>query len=140
MQMHKKRILGLIEDLLLNALSSLKDEEFQRRVWFRNEGPEVSSYGSITIHLLDRCESLFEFPSCEKFLGKENYGDLKKLYELVMEHVCLTESRIIDTDLLQEDELLNNPNWHDIQTLAEKVYIELTELVKRMEHESENAG
>ena len=117
--------------MLINSLRILKDEEYQRRVWFRHEGPEVSTYIDTAAHLIGKCEIIFEDPSCVEYLGKEDYALLKKLYDLIIEHVDLTEDRIKDTDLLQENELLDNPNWHDIQTLANEVYIKLTDFMNR---------
>jgi hypothetical protein len=133
MQMQKKVIVGCIEDLIINALNTLEDEACQRRVWFRAEGAEVSSYIDITTHFLSRCESIFKDPQTRTILGEETYDQLKKLYDLILVHVDLTEDRI-DVDDLQEEELLNDPNWHDIQMLAGKVKLKLTDFLKREGH------
>lgn len=138
MRLPEEVILSRIKTMLINSIDSLKDEEFQRRVWFRNEGPEADSYGDACIFLIDECESIFKQPGCVDYLGTENYEHLKKLYDLVSDHFGLTQERIIDTDLLQEDELLNDPNWHDIQMLAGEVEEKLTEFVKRKEDEPKN--
>lgn len=133
MKDNEKMIIGYIKDLQMNALNTLKDEEFQRRVWFRLEGPEVSSYTSCTIHYISRCERLFENESCREFLGKENLSFLKKLYDLIRKHLNKSENKLGDADLLEEDEILNDPQWHDIQTLAGEVDVKLTELVRSKE-------
>ena len=130
MTMPEEIIWTFINDLLLNAISVLKNEEYQRRVWFKVEGPEVSTYLDTTVHLIDRCEAIFKYPVCSTYLGQDNYALLKKLYELVHEHLTLTERRI-NADLLEEDELFSDPKWHEIIALAGKVYLKLTDFVER---------
>lgn len=134
MQLFEKEILGRLDDLLRNSLRQLKDEEYQKKIWFGNDDELMGSYNDACIYFLDRCEYFFKTPVCKVFLGTENYVLLKKLYDLVEEHFGLTEDRI-DPDLIQEDELLNNPNWHDIQTLAEEVELKLKEFVTSKENE-----
>lgn len=128
--MQEIKITAYIKDLLINSLSILKDEDYQRRIWFREEGPEVSSYIDTVTHLLDRCKHILEYTNSSEKIGKENYDLLRKLSLLVREHVDLVEERK-DPDLLTEDELLNDPNWHDIQMLAEEVEEKLLEFLKR---------
>lgn len=135
--MPEKNIIAWIDYLLLNSIPLLKDEEYQRRVWFRHEGSEVDSYSETALHFIGGCETIFKYPSCLDFLGQENYQLLKKLYDLVIDHFDLIESRI-DPDLLKEDELLNDPDWHDIQSIAEEVHLKLTEFVQRKKYESES--
>lgn len=133
-----KELLGDVKDLILNSLLILKDEDYQKNIWFRTKGPEVGSYGDTTIYFLNSCEYIFKNPKCVLFLGKDNYDLLKKLYDLVLQHLHLTENRFEDTDLIQENDLLNDPKWHDIQSLANEVDRKLTEFVKRKEHEAKN--
>jgi len=128
--MSKPKILGFINSLILNATRILKDEEYQRRIWFKHEGPEVSSYTETNVYFLNTCEKIFQDTAAEEQLGEETYGMLKKLYQLVDEHFESVDERI-DSDLIQEDELLNDPHWHDIQTLAEKLEEKLEEFVMR---------
>ena len=132
MQMQSQRILGLIKDLIRNSIRILEDEDYQRRAWFRVDptSSEVSSYSEIIIHLLSVCDLIFEEPTSKDYLGEENYTLLKKLNDLASDHLDFTESRLGDSDLLQEDELLNDPNCHDIQTLASEVHVKLAEFVK----------
>ena len=134
MPMPEKIILSYIESLLRNSIRILKDRAYQQRVWFRAEGPECSTYIDVTIHFIDGCESIFKMPVCAAYLGEENYALLQKLYQLTIEHVDLTESRI-NPDLLEEDVLMNDPKWHEIQALAAEIYPKLTEFVKRQNYE-----
>ncbi|MEI7488667.1 MAG: hypothetical protein WCJ72_14910 [Chryseobacterium sp.] len=124
--MQKEVFFSYIQDLLSNAISVLKDEEYQRDVWFRQAGKEVSSYEDVITHFLSRCGSIFKDPSCMEQCGKENYFLLKKLYDLVIEHIDLIESRM-SLDDLKEEELLDNPHWQDIQALAGEVYMRFIE-------------
>lgn len=132
--MKNKRIFGFLNDILINAIHALKDEDYQRRVWFRFEGPEVDSYIDTTVYLIGRCESLFRDTNCIKDLGSENYALIKKLYDLVLEHVDTTEARINVEDL-NEQELLDDPKWHDIQALANELDIKLKDYLKRENYE-----
>lgn len=126
--MQKQIILGLIKDLLINAIRPLEDEDYQRRAWFREESPEVSTYLEVAVHLIGRCQTLFNRPFSQEYLGQENYNLIKKIYNLVLAHVDQTEERM-DPDLLTEEELLNDPKWHEIQALAHEVNLKLTEFI-----------
>ncbi len=137
MHMFEKTIIGCIKDLQINSIRLFKDEEFQRKIWFfKNEEPTiVSSYCDATLHFIDGCRYIFKQPSSSDFIGKENYELLKNLYDLVLDHLHTVENKCEgDPDLLGEDELLNDPKWHDIQTLAGEVDLKLTEFVKRKEN------
>lgn len=127
-------LINIIQDMLLNSIGVLKDEEFQRDIWFRRNGPEVSTYIDTACHFFDTSASIFKDPSCVDYLGEEIYSKLKKLHDLLKDHVHLTEDRI-SVDELEEDDLLNDPNWHDIQALSEDVYNKLTEFIKRHSNE-----
>ncbi len=125
----QKRILGQVEDMLRNSLDSLSDEDFQRRIWFRDEGPEVSSYSESVEHFIGNCESIFRHSVSEEYLGKENFTLIKHLYDLILEHYDSVWDRI-DPDLLEENELLDDPNWHDIQQYAEELEKKLIEFCR----------
>jgi hypothetical protein len=132
--MKKKTIIGYLKDILVNSIRALKDEDYQKRIWFRMEGPEVDSYFDTTVHLIDRCQVLFKDPSCAEDLGNENYILLKRLHDLVLEHVHATEERI-NVEELQERELLDDPKWHAIQTLAIELETKLKNFIKEQENE-----
>ena len=127
-QMREKYIKGFLKDILINSIRALKDEDYQKRIWFRFEGPEVDSYLDTIIHFIDRCEALFEEPNCINDLGNENYAFLKKLYDLVLEHLHATENRI-NVEQLQENELLDDPKWHEIQILASIIDVKIKECI-----------
>ncbi|MBA2367988.1 MAG: hypothetical protein H0V82_03070 [Candidatus Protochlamydia sp.] len=133
-QMNQELFLGYLKDIQRNAIKALKDEGYQRRVWFRAEGPEVSSYIDTTIHFIDRFELIFDKTNCSKYLGEKNYFLLKRLYNLILEHVDSTQAKK-DADELQEHELLDDPRWHDIQTLAGEIDLILTDYIKRNNNE-----
>jgi len=129
--MNRDTLISYIKDMIRNGLNVLQDESYQRQVWFRQEIPgEVSTYIDITVHFLSGCRSIFEDPKCETRLGKETYALLKQLYEQISSHVHLTEARLDNIDDLQEDDLLNDPKWHDIQSLARDVRIKLLDFLK----------
>ena len=132
--MKKNNLLNIINDLLLNSISILKDEDYQRKIWFRNEGTDESFYTDTVYHFIDSSEKILKDPTCIQQLGEQNFFLLKKLQEHVKDHVSLLEDRI-DPDCLQENELLDDPNWHDIQTLSEDLFIKLTDFITRNSHE-----
>jgi len=128
--MSVQQTLGRINSLLQNAISTLSDEDYQRRVWFRWEGPEVNSYLDTVTYLISKCDLLFKDPTYLECLGEDNYHLLKKLYDLVIEHLNDVEDRMSADDLKEED-LVNDPKWHEIQSIAKELHIKLTEWVKR---------
>ncbi len=136
--MQKKILICRVDALIRNALNPLQDEVYQRRVWFgRLRSNEVSTYTDVMDYCLDRCESIFQDSDCETMLGKDNYTLLKQLYELVYSHADLTEDRLGTQVEPREDDLLNDPAWHDIQSLARDVQIRLLDFLKREGHKYE---
>lgn len=123
-------LINILKDLQLNSIGVLRDENYQRRIWFKREGPGVSSYIDTAVHFLDRSELILHDPASLGQLGEVNYSLLKKLHDLLTEHVHLTEDRT-DVDDLKENELLDDPNWHDIQSLSEEIYAKFDEFILR---------
>lgn len=127
-------LINIVNDLLLNSIGVLRDEDYQRKIWFQRKGPAVSTYIDTAVHFFDRSELIFNDSLSINQLGNENYSLLKKLYDLLKEHVDLTEDRT-NVDELRENEILDDPNWHDIQSLADELYVKLNKFVKRYSHE-----
>src|SRR5215208_5435097 len=115
--MKTKNLMNIINDMLRNSICVLKDEDYQRNIWFRNEGTEESCYTETVNHFLESSEKILKDQTCIQQLGEQNFSLVKQLYHLVKDHVGLLEERI-DPDCLEENELLDDPNWHDIQTLS----------------------
>ena len=128
MPMQSKKLIGYLKDMLINSLQAIKDEEYQRRVWFHQDGPEVDSYIDSTSYFLESCEFIFKLPDVIENLGGQNYQLLKQLYDLVSVHVDRIEQKR-DPYQLEEEELLNDPKWQDIQSIAEKVYNALEDFI-----------
>lgn len=137
MQLQEQKILIRIDELLRNSLKYLKDEEFQKKVWFGHHDQLVGSYLDTCVHFLEHSEYIFKFECSEAFLGRDNFLTLKKLYKLVFDHFR-SKDECIDPDELKQDELLNDPKWQDIQTLAGEVELRLKDFVKRKEHEAKD--
>lgn len=133
--MKTDHLINTISDLLRNSIRILKDENYQRRIWFRNEGPEENWYTETVFHFLDSSDKILQDPACAAQLGEQNFSLLRRLHDLLKDHVDLLEERI-DPDCLEENELLDDPNWHDIQTLSEDLFIKLTDFVARSSHEN----
>ena len=136
--MQKTKLKGYVKTLIINTTRVLKDEDFQRRIWFRREGPEVSSYIDTGVFFVANTKQILDDPENEEYLGKETYALLKKLYDLLIEHIDRTEDRI-DPYLLTEEELLNDPKWQDIQTLAGNVEEKFKEFLERYDDEQKHS-
>jgi hypothetical protein len=133
--MKTDNLINIINNLLRNSIRILKDEDYQRRVWFRNEGAEESWYTETVFHFLDSSDKILDDPACVDQLGEQNFSLLRQLHDQLTDHVDLLEERT-DPDCLEENELLDDPNWHDIQTLSEDLFIKLTDFVARNSHEN----
>lgn len=135
MKWNEKGIIGVIKTLLINSIESLKDEEYQKRVWFRAEGPEVDSYEDSIIHFLTYSHHILNDPSAINFIGEDRYNLIKKLNKLIRMHLNSSQSKMEDVDCLEEEELLNDPKWQDIIALTSELDIKLKQLLKEKESE-----
>lgn len=133
MHMQEMMLLGLIRDLLRNSLPALADPEYQRRVWFHCEGPEVDTYIDSISHFLTICDSVFRQAQGPEYLGMENYSLLKRLYGLLHAHADSVESHM-DLDTLTEEKLMEDPQWHEILALSKELQYKLTEFVQGKDH------
>ena len=138
--MSRKQILGLIRSLSSNALEFLKDEEYQKKIWFRKEGPQSSSYLEVVEYFISRCDMLFNNLNLKEFLGNDNYVMLKNLYDLIINHLDDAENRFVDVDLMTEHQLLDDPKWQDIQSLAEVIHVKLDKFLKEQKEVLDDNG
>ncbi len=126
--MQKEIFLSYIKDMLTNSLNVLGDAEYQKEVWFGPPGKEISTYEDTVSHFLDRCEQLFEDPNTIHFCGEKIYGLLKELFNLVSEHLRMTENKI-NLSKFQKEDLLNDPNWQCIQRIAANLCAKLKDII-----------
>lgn len=109
---------------------SFGDIEYQRRCWFRCEGPEVSSIGDDFDHML----LIFE-DSSDTDIGvpfnKECNRLIRELVEKVGHYMSDSETIFTRAD---EDELLSDPNWIEIIELARQAGAAVAQFEKEMKH------
>lgn len=132
--METKSLMNAIGNMLQNSIRILKDEDYQRKVWFRDESTDVSCYTETVSHFLRTSGLIIKDPNCIVQLGEQNFSLLEHLHYLIKEHRGLLMERI-DPDCMEENELLDDPNWQDIQTLSEDLFIKLTDFVTRRSNE-----
>ncbi len=121
--------------MLVNSIRILKDEDYQKKVWFRKEGYDESCYSETVFHFLESSEKILNDQHHVGLLGEQIFFILNELYNLVKEHIDLLEE-YCDPDLLEENELLDDPKWKTIQAHAEKLFIKLSTFVSRKTKEN----
>jgi hypothetical protein len=118
----------------LEILYPLKDTEFQRRSWFRLEGTEVSTFEEATASLLDHYDIMIKprSPEFQQFNDREFFDLIKQLYEKV--NACTRDNDFIIRNL-HEEKLLNDPQWLEIVSLAQKICNVLNRRIQEVENE-----
>ncbi|MBA2367391.1 MAG: hypothetical protein H0V82_00010 [Candidatus Protochlamydia sp.] len=125
---------NIINNLLLNSLSILKDKDYQKNVWFKNLGTDESFPSETIDHFLDNAEKILNDESCTQQLGDQNFSLLKQLHGKIKSHIDSLEATI-DIDCIEEDVFLDDPRWISIQAVSGELYLKLTKFVLRNTNE-----
>jgi hypothetical protein len=117
--MSKKKPITILRNLLNSGIKLLGDAEYQMRIWVQGKGPEVDSYDEAVMYFLDTCEDIFKAPLEYDGIDSTNLVSLKDLYEKVLRY-----NNAIYHERNSEDvaRILRDPQWHEIQKSAQKVY------------------
>jgi hypothetical protein len=100
-------------------LKPLGDPEYQQRVWVEQRGPEVNDYDDATVYFLENCEEIFESPSNYEGIDNTVQSSLKILYNKVNKF----DEEIADYIPRNKcNEIINHPEWLEIQKLANETY------------------
>lgn len=110
-------------------LQPLCDPDFQRRVWFRLEGPEVSTFEETTGNLMDSYLDHQTLPEYQLYYENEYGALIKQLYEKI--HAYTTNSETIYNSV-NEEQLLNDPKWLSIVSLSKKTVESLNRRMKEV--------
>jgi hypothetical protein len=130
--MQASQLKNIINDMIKNSIRILRDEDYQRKVWFRNIGDEESCYTETIFHFLDASEVILSDQENIQQLGNKNFLFIKDLYEKIKEHFNELGDNI-DLDTLTENELLDDPKWKIILNLSEKLSNKLSNFILRNE-------
>ncbi len=106
---HKRYIL----DQFLDIISCISDQEYQKRVWIRGEGPEVDDFDETSCHFFDDGD-----PILKKY---KEYNITEKQYQLLVQFRDFFESFVDgDRPYLPKD-FINTPEWERIMNSAKEV-------------------
>jgi hypothetical protein len=99
---------------ILSVIRKFSDEEYQQRVWVREDGPEVDSIGESYCQIFDdfALEGFLAHPSCDQVLSQDQVSDLNHLRKLLDEFEFDNED--LDSDLIKD------PRWIEIRRLSKK--------------------
>jgi len=105
----KEDWLNAIEEFL----EELSDEEFQRRVWVRGEGPEVSS------HTEFMC-GLFDDYSFDSFLDESwsEFGFSQNLHDQLQKIRTQLNQYLEQHPLLEDAAIVDDPSWREISQMG----------------------
>ncbi len=107
---------------------SYGDIEYQKRCWFREEGPEVGSIGEDFDHMLIIFHDSSETDRGTPFNDECNHL-IKELMEKVSYYMSAPETIYSRAD---EDELLSDPKWIEIIELAQRAGAAVEQFEKEM--------
>jgi len=104
---------------LLKVIKEISDIHFQKKIWIKGEGPECSSYCDIVDFFFQFYKGARNLDSqyAEYGLTKEQHRKLKALYEKFDSYLDISPEN--------DEEVIQDPRWHEIIALAKDVYADL---------------
>jgi len=110
--------------------SSFADVEYQKKCWFRMEGPEVSSFGE-DFTLMDTAWKILDDSDRDHYLNNECNVLIRQFMQKLHKY---RENPQTDFILIDEDELYKDPKWIEITQLAKKTQAALEKLEGELNH------
>jgi len=103
----KKDILNFV----IKQVTSISNQEYQRRVWIRGEGPEVDDFDETTCHFLHEGGGVLnKYQDFE--LTTSQYKQLKKLRD---------EFKVFSDENEWPQLFIDTPEWKKITEMAQEV-------------------
>lgn len=105
-------------DGVLGVVDNIQDLEYQKRVWLRGEGPEVSTFGDTVCNFFDDydADGLLARSPKESGLTELQYTKLKEFRDVLNEY-----SDKIFAAKSSDAFILADPRWDEIRALAQQV-------------------
>lgn len=95
----------------LRLISHVANEEYQRRIWIRAEGPECDDFDETVCHFFDDGD-----PILKKY---KDYGITENQYQLLMKFRDAFNKFSDEHDLPQE--FISSPEWKRITEMAKEI-------------------
>lgn len=126
----QEKVLARVRSILEHTVKVFKDKEYQKKTWFRHEGPEVSSFIDDIDYFIGECRKLFKMSNYYEELGRKNGDKLKHLYNMIYQFLGEIEMDIdFSENDFKEEQLLSDPRWEKIIEASTDVYQVLSEYV-----------
>lgn len=121
-------------NFLEHTLKHLGDPAYQERVWINHTGKEVDDYDEAIMHFMEKCEDILAYPNCYEGMDAIIQETLKDLYD----KVCKFDDEIASNfPEGKEHEVINTPEWHEIQSLASRAHEIIKNNLKEKNYECE---
>lgn len=100
-----------IMESFLESISTIADEEYQRRIWIKGLGPECDSFDEFYDYFFNEGDAIIKN---YKFFGitKEQYVILKNFRN---------ELKLVASDYYWPPEFIDKPEWKRIIAMAQEV-------------------
>jgi len=112
----------------IDICNNYSDIDFQRRCWFRMEGPEVGCYEDDFAHLMLVAEMLSDEEYQEYLTPELN----KRLKELVARLDAYDQGPDTYLNTAGEDDLLSDPKWLEIAAFAKETKLMLEKFLEEL--------
>ena len=101
---------------LLGVIYNISDVEYQERVWVKGLGPECSSFEETMCNFFDDYNA-------EEIVGNyKDYGVAQKQFKILLKFYNMLRYYSDKTsEIVNNQEVLSDPEWHKIQKMAKKV-------------------
>lgn len=133
MPMQKITLINFYESWKL-LLDPICDIDFQRRIWFRLEEEEVSTYEEATCNIMQRYLDDMDNSEYRHLYNSESGNLIKLIYEKLQVY---TRDSMTIFNAAFEEKLLTDPKWLSIVYLAQKIKDTLNHQIKEVEYDKQ---
>ena len=100
----------------LGVIYNISDAEYQERIWVKGLGPECSNFDETMCNFFD------DYNAEEIVINYKDYGISQKQYKVLLNFFNILNEYSDNTpEIVNDKEVLENPEWAKIRKIAKKV-------------------
>lgn len=98
---------------ILGFVDRISDEDYQKRVWVRLEGPECDDFDETMTYFFDEIESILK--------NYKDFGISNEQYQLLVKFHDILDLFSDEMMYFPAEQIILDPRWQEIRELAKEV-------------------